>query len=201
MKRQTRIITVFGSSRPSQGDARYAQAMALGAALARKGFLVCSGGYAGTMEAVSRGAKEAGGQTLAVTAQCFRARANRWVDQEIRVETWQERLFELVNRGRGYIACPGGTGTLAELAVVWEMMNKGAMRSKPLVVLGSFWQPIIDRVREVERRDRSSPGERSEPTICVASSPARAAAYVATHFTMRAAKRRSARSSELPLSP
>jgi len=201
MKLQTQIITVFGSSRPSQGDARYAEAQALGAALAAKGFIVCSGGYAGTMEAVSRGAKEAGGRTLAVTARFFRARANRWVDEEIRVKTWQERLFALVERGRGYIACPGGTGTLAELAIVWEMLNKGAMRNKPLVVLGDFWQPVIERVREVERDHRSPWGERAEPIIRMAPSPAHAAAYLATHFQMRAAKRRSAGSSKAALVP
>ena len=41
----------------------------------------------------------------------------------------------VIRRGRGYVACPGGTGTLVELAVVWEMLNKGAMSNKPLVVL------------------------------------------------------------------
>ena len=42
---------------------------------------MCSGGYGGVMEAVSRGAKEAGGQTLAVTAEFFRSSANEWVDE------------------------------------------------------------------------------------------------------------------------
>ena len=93
------IITVFGSSRPREGDSHYAMAQSLGAALAAQGFAVCSGGYGGVMEAVSRGAKEAGGRTLAVTAEFFRARANRWVDEEVRVTTWQERLFELVRIG------------------------------------------------------------------------------------------------------
>src|SRR5579863_9309347 len=150
MKHPTKIVTVFGSSRPREGDAHYAQAHALGAALAEKGLIVCSGGYGGVMEAVSRGAKEAGGHTLAVTAQFFKGRANRWVDKEIRVRTWQARLFDLIKRGHGYVSCPGGTGTLVELAVVWEMLNKGAMSRKPLVVLGDFWQPVIERVREVE---------------------------------------------------
>jgi uncharacterized protein (TIGR00725 family) len=67
-------ITVFGSSRPREGEALYREARALGAALAAKGFIVCTGGYGGTMEAVSRGAKEAGGQTLAVTAEFFGSR-------------------------------------------------------------------------------------------------------------------------------
>src|SRR6185437_2640906 len=97
------IVTIFGSSRPVAGDAHYAEALALGAALAAKGLAVCSGGYGGVMEAVSRGAKESGGRTLAVTAEFFKARANRWVEEEIRVRTWQERLFELVERGHGYV--------------------------------------------------------------------------------------------------
>src|ERR1700683_3055906 len=140
MKRQAKVVTVFGSSRLHAGDAHYTQAHELGAALAAKGFVVCSGGYGGVMEAVSRGAKEAGGRTLGVTAQFFRAATNPWVDEEIRVKTWKERLFELIKRGHGYVACPGGTGTLVELAVVWEMLNKGAMRKRPLVALSDFWQ-------------------------------------------------------------
>ena len=182
MKRRPHVVTVFGSSRPSAGDPQYAAAQLLGAELARNSFVVCSGGYGGVMEAVSRGAKEAGGRTLAVTAKFFKARANRWVDEEIRVETWQERLFELVKRGRGYITCPGGTGTLVELAVVWEMLNKGAMARKPLVVLGEFWQPVIERVREAELGHESPWGERGEPLVRVAPTPSDAAAYLVKQF-------------------
>ncbi len=185
MKRQAKIITVFGSSRPREGDPHYAQAQALGAALAEKGLAVCSGGYAGVMEAVSRGAKESGGRTLAVTAKFFKSRANRWVDEEVRVKTWQDRLFELVKRGHGYVTCPGGTGTLVEFAVVWEMLNKGAMSGKPLVVLGDFWRPVIERVREVELGHSSRWGERGESLVHVATSPADAASYLAGHFELR----------------
>ncbi len=178
-----KIITVFGSSRPREGDSHYALAHNLGVALAAQGFTVCSGGYGGVMEAVSRGAKEAGGRTLAVTAEFFRARANRWVDEEVRVVTWQERLFELVRRGSGYVACPGGTGTLVELAVVWEMINKRVMRDKPFVALGEFWQPIIDRVREVEIAHASNWGESTDRLIHVAHEPSHAAAYLASKLS------------------
>src|SRR5712692_2597946 len=123
--KEERIVTVFGSSRPQESDAEYEEARELGRMLATNGFSVCSGGYGGVMEAVSRGAKEGGGNTMGITAKFFTARANKWVDEEIRVKTWQERLFELVKRGHGYVVCPGGTGTLVELAVVWEMLNKG----------------------------------------------------------------------------
>lgn len=186
IKDSGKIITVFGSSRPHEGDPHYAIAQGLGAALAVQGFVVCSGGYGGVMEAVSRGAKEVGGRTLAVTAEFFRARANRWVDEEVRVATWQERLFELVRIASGYVACPGGTGTLVELAVVWEMINKRVMREKPFVAFGEFWQPIIERVREVEIGHASKWGESTGPLIHFAHEPAHAAEYLATKLTRNA---------------
>src|SRR3984957_3299693 len=107
-----KIIFVFGSSRPEAGHADYAEALELGRALASAGFAVCTGGYGGVMEGVSRGAKESGGRVFAVTSSFFRSRANRWVDEETCADTWQERLFELVRLGDGYVACKGGTGTL-----------------------------------------------------------------------------------------
>jgi uncharacterized protein (TIGR00730 family) len=147
---QEPIVTVFGSSRPRVTDAAYAEARLLGAELAARGFSICTGGYGEVMEAVSRGAKQAGGHTFGVTAESFQNRANNWIDQEIRVKTWQERLFELVRRGDAYVACAGGTGTLAELAVVWEMLHKRVMPIRPFVVLGQFWAPVIECVRSVE---------------------------------------------------
>jgi uncharacterized protein (TIGR00725 family) len=201
VKPKEKIVTVFGSSRPREGDAEYAAARALGAQLAAKDLVVCSGGYGGVMEGVSRGAKEAGGRTLAVTAKFFRARANRWVDEEIRVNTWQERLFELIQCGVGYVVCRGGTGTLVELAVVWEMLNKGAMARKPLVVLGNFWQPVIERVREVELGHKSRWGEQSEPLIGFAGSAEEAATYLAARIAALDRKRRARSAPEPSLFP
>lgn len=201
MKSKETTVTIFGSSRPREGDAEYAAARGLGGQLAAKGFVVCSGGYGGVMEGASRGAKEAGGRTLAVTSKFFRARANRWVDEEIRVNTWQERLFELVRRGSAYVVCRGGTGTLVELAVVWEMLNKGAMGKKPLVVLGNFWQPVIERVREVELGHKSRWGEQAEPLIGFAESPEDAAEYLAARLELIPEKRRARQAPEPSLFP
>ena len=173
------VITVFGSSRPEEGCADYVQAVELGRALAGVGFAVCTGGYGGVMEGVSRGAREAGGRVLAVTSSFFRRRANRWVDEETPMATWQDRLFELVRLGDGYVACKGGTGTLVELAVVWEMLNKKAMEHRPFVVLGDFWQPILERVREVELGHASGWGELNDPLVHQASTPADAAQFLA----------------------
>src|ERR1700680_324432 len=171
MTEKSKVITVFGSSRPEDGHADYVEALELGRALAAAGFAVCTGGYGGGMEAVSRGASESGGRVLGGASSFFRPPANRWVEEETRVATWQERLFELVRLGDGYVACKGGTGTLVELAVVWEMLNKKAMKQRPFVVLGDFWRPILDRVREVERGHASRWGESSDPLVHQAATP------------------------------
>ena len=179
-----KIVTVFGSSRPREGDAEYEEARALGKVLAQRGLAVCSGGYGGVMEGVSRGAKEAGGKTYGVTAEFFNREANAWVDTEVRVKTWEERLFELIRLADGFAVCKGGTGTLVELAVVWEMLNKSVMAGKPITVVGDFWQPILDRVREVEQGPRPSTegpvwGEANGNVVHSAASAEQAAAYLA----------------------
>ncbi len=166
-----KIITVFGSSRPLEGDPEYEEARTLGRALAAAGFAVCTGGYGGVMAAISRGAKDAGGKTYGVTTEFFSTKANAWVDVEVRVHTWQDRLFELIRLAHGFVASKGGTGTLAELAVVWEMLNKSVMTAKPFAVLGDFWAPIIDRVREVELGHQAPWGERTGRLIHIAPTP------------------------------
>jgi len=161
---------VFGSSRPLPGEPDYEEARLLGSALAALGFRVCTGGYCGVMEAASRGAKESGGRTLAVTAKFFRSGTNAWVDEEHAVETWQERLFELIRLGHGFVA---------ELAVVWEMLNKDVISGKPFAALGDFWAPIIERVREVEMAHGSRRGEAVGRLVHVVSTPAEAADFFA----------------------
>jgi uncharacterized protein (TIGR00730 family) len=176
------VVTVFGSSRPREGDVDYEEARILGRALAKHGFSVCSGGYGGVMEAVSRGAKEAGGKTFGVTADFFKtAKLNSWVDEEVRMKTWEERLFELIRRADAFVACKGGTGTLVELAVVWEMINKSVMNAKPFAVLGEFWRPVVDRVREVELGHPAPWGEANGRLVYVAATPG----DVANHLTTK----------------
>jgi len=176
------IVTVFGSSRPHETDGDYDEARVLGRALAKHGFSVCSGGYGGGMEAVSRGAKEAGGKTYGVTADFFKnAKLNPWIDLEVRMKTWEERLFELIRCADAFVACKGGTGTLVELAVVWEMLNKAVMPQKPFAVLGHFWEPVLDRVRKVELGHPAPWGEANGRLVYVAETPG----DVASHLTTR----------------
>ncbi len=136
-------VTVFGGSYPKEGDAAYAQAYQLGKLLALAGHSVLTGGYIGTMEAVSRGANEAGGHVIGVTCADIEAwrgvRANAWVQEERHFATMQERLNELVLACDAAIALPGGPGTLTEIALTWNLMIVNSMSRKPLILIGQGW--------------------------------------------------------------
>jgi len=142
---QRKVVTVFGSSRPVEGDDEYRLAYELGRQLALCGFTVCNGGYAGIMEASARGAKEAGGNTLGVTFKNpFGRTANNWIDEELFQPTLVERMMKLVELGDAYVVLKGGTGTLLELAAVWEFINKRILQEKPIVIVGTFWNGVVD---------------------------------------------------------
>lgn len=117
---------------------------------------MCNGGYGGLMEASARGAREAGGHTIGVTCSLWSRQANPWIAEEIRTASFPERLMTLIARGDAYVVLPGGTGTLAELALAWEMMNKSVLSAtvggkRPLLLLGPYWQPVIDCLQQEPR--------------------------------------------------
>jgi len=154
MPASTKIISVFGSSQVNESEPAYLLARELGAALAHAGFAVATGGYYGAMEAVSRGAAESGGRVIGVVASAFSSKANKWVQETIVVPKWEERLLKLIALGDGYVALPGGTGTLVELAVAWEMIHKRIQAAKPVVALGEFWRPIISQIEAADGNSR-----------------------------------------------
>ena len=152
-----KVVTIFGTSRARSGEATFTLAMETGGLLAQAGFTIANGGYGGTMLAAAKGAVEAGGEIIGVTCSAFKSsRANEYVTREIVTGSLDERLETLVKLGRAYIVLPGGTGTLLELAKVWELKNKGFLNAdKPIILLGGFWKPLVELIA-TEDADSSS---------------------------------------------
>lgn len=146
------IVTVFGSSKPPPPSPEYETAHQLGHAIASAGWTLCNGGYGGTMEAAAKGAVEAGGRTIGVTCRAFgRSGPNPYIQQEIQTFYLLVRLDTLVRLGKAYVLLPGGTGTLLELALVWELLSKRLLRRKaPIILLGDHWQPVVETVHRVQ---------------------------------------------------
>lgn len=142
-------ISVFGGSQPKEGDSAYEEAMLLGRLLAQRGHTVLTGGYIGTMEAVSRGASEAGGHVVGVTCEVIEAwrpvKPNRWVKEERRRKSLMERLQALVEECDAAVALPGGPGTLTEIALTWNLMIVESRHRSPLILVGRGWQSTFDQ--------------------------------------------------------
>jgi uncharacterized protein (TIGR00730 family) len=145
-------VTVFGSSRVAVGEPGYQEALRLGRLLAEAGYAVYSGGYGGAMEAVSRGATEAGGAVVGITVQAWsrRLQANSWVGEEVATPHLFERLQRLTE-SEAFIALPGGPGTLCEVALVWNLFQTESTSIRPLILVGPHWRRLV-RCFEAELR-------------------------------------------------
>ena len=142
-----KTITLFGTGRAKPDDPAYTLAYETGKELARSGFIIVNGGYGGTMEAAAKGAAQVGGKTIGVTCRAFSSTANQYISRELSTTSLDERLDTLIKLGRAYVVLPGGTGTLLELAKVWEFKNKRFLRAdKPIILVGAFWKPLVDLI-------------------------------------------------------
>ncbi|MEN6625249.1 MAG: LOG family protein [Candidatus Sumerlaeia bacterium] len=157
------VITIFGGGDCGEGDPLFAAAEQLGAECARRGWSIANGGYGGTMLAAARGSSRAGGRAIGVTCRFFRAAANPFISEAIATPTLHDRIRKLVELGDGYVVLPGATGTLAELAIAWELVNKRIIPERPIVCLGDYWRPVVDLISNASRRDKRIPGLEHEP--------------------------------------
>jgi uncharacterized protein (TIGR00725 family) len=141
-------VTVFGSSQTQPGDPAYTQALHLGELLGKAGCTVLTGGYIGTMEAVSRGAAEAGGHVIGVTCEDIErwrpVKANPWVHEEWRCSTLYARLERLIDGCDAALALPGGPGTLTEIALTWNLLLTASITPRRLILIGAGWQNTFE---------------------------------------------------------
>lgn len=154
----SKVITVFGSSFPKEGDEQYLFAYKLGSSLAGKGFEICSGGFYGIMEAVSKGAIEKGVEVYGVTVDLWGAEPNNYITKEIRCKNVFERVETLMQLGDAFVILQGGTGTLLELAAVWEYSNKKLMDEKTIVCHSSMWRTLVEVMDKQMVSENRQPG-------------------------------------------
>ena len=139
-------VTVFGSARFAAHHPYCTLAREIGAALARAGFTVMTGGGPGIMEAANRGAREAGGRSIGCNIELpVEQRPNAFLDQWITFQHFFVRKVMLVKYSYAFIVLPGGFGTLDEIFELATLLQTGKIRDFPLVLVGSeFWRPLLE---------------------------------------------------------
>ena len=151
-----KIVTIFGGSKCGEESEEYRHALRVGQLLAESGYTICTGGYLGVMEGASRGAREHGGRVLGIVMNQFKSEPNRYLTEKVASAHFYERLQNLIERSVGFIALRGGAGTVTELSLVWNKLQTKVIEPRPLVLLGDFWQKVIQSFREnlvVSERD------------------------------------------------
>jgi len=144
-------VTVFGSSRIKRDEPHYELARKMGAAMARLGFTVMTGGGPGIMEAANRGAKEAGGRSVGCTIELPSEQpANAYLDRCVRMHYFFVRKTLLVKYSYAFVVMPGGAGTLDELFEALTLIQTGKIKNFPVVIMGTdYWKELIGFINKM----------------------------------------------------
>jgi uncharacterized protein (TIGR00730 family) len=145
-----RAVSVFGSARTPRDSAHYAAGVEIGAALARAGYAVITGGGPGAMEAANRGASESGGLSVGLGIELpFEQELNEWVDVGIAFRYFFVRKTMFVKYAQAFVILPGGFGTLDELFEALTLVQTRKVTRFPVVLYGSgYWSGLVDWIRE-----------------------------------------------------
>ncbi len=137
-------ITVFGSARFEEAHPYYKLARAMGAAIAKMGFTVLTGGGPGIMEAANRGAKDVGGRSVGCNIRLpFEQDHNPYLDRWVTMEHFFVRKTLLIKYSYGFIIMPGGFGTMDEMFEALTLIQTKKLKSFPIVIMGSdFWSEM-----------------------------------------------------------
>jgi uncharacterized protein (TIGR00730 family) len=154
-------VTVFGSSRTKCDDPHYELARKMGAAIARLGFTVMTGGGPGIMEAANRGAKEVGGRSVGCNIELsFEEAANAYLDQCVRMHYFFVRKALLVKYSYAFVVMPGGAGTLDEFFGAVTLIQTGKIKNFPIVIMGTdYWKELIGFIEKMAQHGMISPSD------------------------------------------
>jgi uncharacterized protein (TIGR00725 family) len=145
--------TVFGGGWDDRNTPEYAETVEIGKILAEAGYAVKTGGYRGIMEAASKGAFDAGGHTVGYTCTAFgSAKGNAFLKETIPSADLFDRLRHLINDTDIFVVQKGGTGTLAELFLVLDIVRKKKNDRPKILLVSKAWSIIaaLDMISEAE---------------------------------------------------
>src|SRR4029450_679634 len=156
-------VTVFGSSRIKQEDPHYELARKMGAAIARLGFTVMTGGGPGIMEAANRGAKDVDGRSVGCTIELPSEQpANAYLDRCVRMHYFFVRKALLVKYSYAFVVMPGGAGTLDEVCEAVTLIQTGKIKNFPIVIMGTdYWKELIVFINKMARHGMISASDLS----------------------------------------
>jgi len=144
-------VSVFGSTRVKPEDAVYQKAERIGRLLAEKGFGVITGGGPGVMEAVNKGALEAGGKSVGLNIELpFEQKPNPYTNVRLSFRYFFVRKVMFVKYAVAFIILPGGFGTMDELFESITLIQTHKIKPFPVFLVGSdYWRGLLNWIKGV----------------------------------------------------
>ena len=151
MARVPAAVTVFGSARTKPSEPYYQKAVQFGAALAKRGFAVITGGGPGIMEAANRGAREAGGVSVGLNISLpMEQKSNPYQTLSLTHHYFFVRKVMFIKYSHAFVCFPGGYGTMDELFESLTLIQTMKIDPFPVILIGSeFWSGLGGWLREM----------------------------------------------------
>lgn len=139
-------VSVFGSARTPREHPEYLRAQRIGTLLVEAGYAVITGGGPGIMEAANRGAFEAEGRSVGLAIELpHEQMVNQYVDLAVNFRYFFARKTMFLKYSQGFIALPGGFGTMDELFEALTLVQTGKVTRFPIVLVGvEYWRGLVD---------------------------------------------------------
>jgi len=103
-----------------------------------------TGGHQGMMAAFSEGIRAGGGHIRGITLERFPTPPDNTFSEEVRAADFFERMGQMIEQADAWLVLPGGLGTLAELAMTWDLIAIRVLEPRPLLLYGDMWQPVVE---------------------------------------------------------
>jgi len=148
-KRERYRVTIFGSARAQPGTYVYDEVRRVAAALAQMGCDIITGGGPGLMQAANEGAAAANApernRSVGIRVDLpFEQEVNPFVEQAFEHKTFFTRLHHFVLTSDAFVVAPGGTGTVLELTMIWQLLQVKHVHDTPLILVGKMWAELVD---------------------------------------------------------
>ncbi len=143
-------VSFFGSSRAKPQQRYYKLAERTASEIVKAGFAVITGGGSGIMEAVNKGAAEAGGKSIGLNIELpLEQIPNEYQNLSLHFRYFFCRKVMFLKYAHGFIVFPGGYGTMDEFFESLVLIQTLKQASFPVILMGSdYWGGLIDWMKE-----------------------------------------------------
>ena len=149
-EKMTRIgpcVSIFGSARTKSENKYYQIAEEIAFKLVRHGYGIITGGGPGIMEAANKGARKGNGKSVGLNIDLpFEQKHNEFIDADkcINFDYFFVRKTIFLKYSQGFIAMPGGFGTLDELFEAITLVQTNKIAQFPVVLVGKdYWNGLF----------------------------------------------------------